>query len=308
MPAGVSIALSGRKARSMWWRKKVSKASVIPSSSTMDSAFARANSRPDGSCSTAGGTTFTTNALTDASATLRRGSTQHARHLDRHCFGEVLDTGTHDGQDLDVTPQERPHVGVQIGLGKPCRSPRARNQPGGDIGSGCDFVEVQTLPIAPERDGRRQDRELVRFRGDEVIDGHTQGDEILKERKALWCVSSVRIVESGHLKLVRTGRMVLHHTPIIAPSVSSAPMGRSWGETCERPSTTCGQIIPTCETASEPAQALQEEASPVLSTGIGYRGQSALRSGDRYTGSASFIGSRARTIVPNSCPGSLCPH
>ena len=129
----------------------VSKLRVMPSIMTIDSAFARARSRPDGSSSSAWGMTFTTNALTEASATRAAAAPSTRDHLNRHFLAQQLDAAPHDGEDLEVAMRERPERQARDPETPPCAHIRAIS-PGSTSAAAATLGERQAAAVAPQRD------------------------------------------------------------------------------------------------------------------------------------------------------------
>ena len=59
---------------------------------------------------------------------------------------------------------------------------------------------VSRSRIAPQREGRRQERELAGIRRAEVVDRRAEADEILEQHEMLGRVVGIGIVESGRLR------------------------------------------------------------------------------------------------------------
>ena len=143
--------------------------------------------------------TFTTNALTEASATRAAAAPSTRGHLNRHFLAQQLDARPHDGEDLDVAMREGRNV--RLGIRKPRGAPRPRDQLGFHVGGGRDLGERQAAAVAPQRDRRRQQRELAGPRREQLVDRRTQADEIIEERELLRGVLGVRIEEPRGFEL-----------------------------------------------------------------------------------------------------------
>ena len=134
-----------------------------------------------------------------------RGRTQHPRQLDGHVLAEELRAGTEDLEHVDVALRKDPllGVGIHVGVGKTRSSPRARYQLPADADPRRQLVEREPAPRAPQRDRRREQRELIPWSADQIVDRRAQANEILEHREPLRRVGRGRVVDTRRFELRR---------------------------------------------------------------------------------------------------------